>query len=304
MKQKLLIAVLTLLAVSIAADAQESASRIIEEGGAGPYKAIMRAEPTLPEHTVFVPQDLTAFSAENKLPVLVWGNGACANSPWEHLNFLNEIASHGYIVLATGNIPMVDGRYNGPMSRTSQQIESIDWIIAQNSDPTSPYYRKVDVDNICMSGMSCGGLQTLSNCTDPRISTLMICNSGLFMDATEAMPGMPMPTKEKLKEISTPIIYILGGEEDIAYGNGMDDFRRINQVPSCAANFPAGHAGTYLKPHGGEFSVVALAWLDWQLKGDADAARMFIGKHPLLSERPGWTLDRNKKMEKLKLKKE
>ena len=270
-------------------------SRIIEDGGTGAYKAIMKEEKGLPEHTVFVPQDLAPFSATKPLPVLVWGNGACANSPWEHMNFLNEIASQGYIVLATGIIPMKDEWYKGPMSRTEQQIESIDWIIAQNADPASPYYQKIDVKNICVSGMSCGGLQTLFNCADKRIKALMICNSGLFnqQNANQAVGGMPMPPKEKLKEIHTPIIYILGGKEDIAYENGMDDFHRIDHVPAYAANFPVGHGGTYREPHGGEFTVVALAWLDWQLKGNQEAAKLF--KNGELKKRKDWTLESNGK---------
>ena len=89
-------------------------------------------------------------------------------------------------------------------------------------------------------------------------------------------------------------IYILGGEKDIAYGNGMDDFHRIDHVPACAANYPVGHGGTYAQPHGGEFSVVALAWLNWQLKGDKKAARMFEGNDCELSKREGWTIEKNK----------
>ena len=270
-------------------------SRIIEEGGTGAFKTVMKEETTLPEHTVFVPQDLTPFNAQKPLPVLVWGNGACANSPWEHMNFLNEIASQGYIVLATGIIPMKDEYYRGPMSRSEQQIESIDWIIKQNADPTSPYYQKIDVKNICVAGMSCGGLETLFNCADKRIKTLMICNSGLFnqQNAGQAVGGMPMPPKEKLNEIHTPIIYILGGKEDIAYENGMDDFHRIKHVPAYAANFPVGHGGTYREPHGGEFTVVALAWLNWQLKGDMESAKLF--KNGELKKRKDWTLESNGK---------
>ena len=270
-------------------------SRIIEDGGTGAFKTVMKEETTLPEHTVFVPQDLTPFNAQKPLPVLVWGNGACANSPWEHMNFLNEIASQGYIVLATGIIPMKDEYYRGPMSRSEQQIESIDWIIKQNADPTSPYYQKIDVKNICVAGMSCGGLQTLFNCADKRIKTLMICNSGLFnqQNAGQAVGGMPMPPKEKLNEIHTPIIYILGGKEDIAYENGMDDFHRIKHVPAYAANFPVGHGGTYREPHGGEFTVVALAWLNWQLKGDMESAKLF--KNGELKKRKDWTLESNGK---------
>ena len=280
----------------------EPKSRIVEDGGTGAYKAIMKEDFSLPEHTIFVPQDLSAFDKKNPLPVLVWGNGACANSPHEHINFLNEIASHGYIVLATGVIPMEGGWYRGPMSRTEQQIESMDWVIAQNADPASPYYQKIDVKNICVAGMSCGGLQTLYNCADPRIKTLMICNSGLFnqQNANQAVGGMPMPPKDKLKEIHTSIMYMLGGESDIAYGNGMDDFKRIEHVPACATNLPVGHGGTYAQPHGGEYSIVALAWLDWQLKGDKKASKMFVGKNCDLLKRKDWSIEKNAAFNKLK----
>ena len=277
-------------------------SRIVEDGGTGPFKAVMKEEKGLPAHTVFVPQDLSKFNQKNALPVLVWGNGACTNSPWEHYKFLNEIASYGFIVLATGYIPMEEKPYRGPMSTTEQQIESIDWAIAQNNNPQSPYYQKIDVKNICVAGMSCGGLQTLFNCADPRITLLMICNSGLFnqQNAGQAVGGMPMPPKSKLKEIHTPIMYLLGGKTDIAYENGMDDFHRIDHVPACAANFPVGHGGTYREAHGGEFSVVALAWLQWQMKGDKNAAKMFKGKKNLLSKRKDWTLEKNAKFNSLK----
>ena len=272
--------------------------RIVEDGGTGAFKAVMKQEPTLWAHTIFVPQDLSAFDSRHPLPVLVWGNGACTDSPWEHFKFLNEIASHGFLVVATGHIPMEEKPYRGPMSSTEQQIESMDWVEAMNADPSSPYYQKIDVKNICVAGMSCGGLQTLYNCADPRIRTLMVCNSGLFnqQNAHQAVGGMPMPPKEKLNDIHCPIIYILGGETDIAYNNGMDDFHRISHVPACAVNFPVGHGGTYRQPHGGEFSVVALAWLQWQLKGDKQAAKMFKGKKCQLSTRQGWTIEKNKKM--------
>lgn len=277
-------------------------SQIVEEGGTGPYKAIMKEDASLQAHTIFVPQDLSAFNQENPLPVLVWGNGACYNSPFEHYLFLNEIASYGYMVVATGYIPKegVPYDFEMPRSTTEQQIESIDWVIAQNADKNSPYYNKVDINNIALAGMSCGGLQTLYNCADKRIKTMMVCNSGLFNDASVAMPGMPMPDKSKLNEIHTSVMYMLGGKEDIAYGNGMDDFSRINHVPACATNLPVGHGGTYAQPHGGEYGIVAVAWLNWQLKGDKQAAQMFVGDDCALASREGWTIDKNDLFKELK----
>ena len=295
MKKILLSVCMLCMAVVAMAQADALKSKIVEDGGQGPYKAIMTEVPGLQAHTVFVPQDLSKFGKKNPLPVLVWGNGACTNSPWEHFKFLNEIASYGFIVVATGYIPMEEEAYRGPMSTTQQQIESIDWVFAQNQDKNSPYYNKIDTTPICLSGMSCGGLQTLFNCADPRVTALMICNSGLFnrQNANQAVGGMPMPPKEKLKEIHTPIMYLLGGKTDIAYENGMDDFHRIEHVAACAANFPVGHGGTYRQPHGGEFSVVALAWLQWQLKGDQKAAKMFRGKDCEILNRKDWTIEKN-----------
>ena len=268
-------------------------SRTVEEGGTGPYKVLMLEDSTLAAHTLFVPADLSPFGKKNPLPVLVWGNGACTNSPWEHYKFLNEIASHGFLVIATGYIPMTDEPYRGPMSTSAQQIESIDWILAKNAEKGSPYYGRIDTEHIAAAGMSCGGLQTLDNATDPRLATIMICNSGLFINPRTAVPNMPMPAKERLQEIEVPVIYILGGPEDIAYENGMDDFHRLTKVPAFAANYPVGHGGTYRQPHGGEFTVPAIAWLQWQLKGDAEAAKLFQGEPCGLSLREGWTVEKN-----------
>ncbi|MDO4818926.1 MAG: alpha/beta hydrolase [Prevotella sp.] len=275
------------------ANAQELQSRVVDGGGLGQYKSIMKEVADLKAHTIFCPQDLSKFSKDNPLPILVWGNGACTNSPWEHYRFLSEIASHGFLVVATGYFPKDDTPYHGDMSTAEQQIESIDWAIAQNTCEKSPFYGKLDTKHIAASGMSCGGLQTLFNCADPRISCLMICNSGLFIDAKAAIPGMPMPQKTKLEEIHCPIIYILGGPTDIAYQNGMDDFHRIQHVPSIAVNYPVGHGGTYRESFGGEFRVPAIAWLSWQLKGDKKAAKMFVGKKSIISQREGWSIEKN-----------
>ncbi len=51
---------------------------------------------------------------------------------------------------------------------------------------------------------------------------------------------------------------------------------------------------------GGEFTAVALAWLQWQLKGDKKAAKMFVGNDCDLSKRKDWTIEKNAKFSTLK----
>lgn len=269
----------------------ETNSRTVEDGGTGAYSALMVTDSTLVTHTIFRPKDLSVFGKKNKLPIIAWGNGACANSPWEHINFLSEVASHGFLVIAIGPMPQ-EGEHGSGRSTSSQLIDAINWAIAQNSDKASQYYNKLDITKIAVSGMSCGGLQTLETAPDSRITTTVVCNSGIFINQGGGMPGMPGLTKDHLAKLHTPTLYLLGGEKDIAYNNGMDDFKNINHVPVFVANMDVGHGGTYSQPHGGEFAKVATAWYKWQLKGDKEAAKMFTGNPCGLSTSPIWTVEK------------
>jgi len=267
---------------------QSTLSEIIENGGTGDYPAIMVTEALLPTHTVFKPQDLAQFGQENKLPIIAWGNGACFDSPFEHVNFLNEIASHGFLVVAIGNMP----KQTDVRSKSHKLLDAIDWAIAQNADPNSPYYHKLDTEKIAISGMSCGGLQALDVAGDPRITTLGVFNSGVLPNPGAGRPGMPQVSKDHLNNIKVPALYLLGGESDIAYANGMDDFNRINHVPIFVGNIDVGHGGTYAQPFGGAYAHVATHWYKWQLKGDKEAGKLFTGKNPGLSKVEGWNWDK------------
>lgn len=273
----------------------ETALRTVEDGGTGPYPAVMVSDRTLPTHTLFRPKDLNPFGRNRRLPIVVWGNGACANSPWEHVNFLSEVASHGFLVVAIGPLPAEGqrGASGGPTS-SPLMTDAINWAIGQNSIRTSPYAGKLDTKKVAVAGMSCGGLQALEVAPDPRVTTVVICNSGILPSPRAGMPGMPSLAKDQLEKLHTPVIYILGGERDIAYNNGMDDVRRIQHQPVFAANLNVGHGGTYGRPHGGEFAKVATAWLQWSLKGDREAAKMFEGDPCGLAKMEGWKVEKKR----------
>lgn len=272
-------------------DFNNTTFRVVEDGGTGDFSAIMYTDETLPSHTIFRPKDLSSFGDNEKLPIIVWGNGACANSPWEHINFLSEVASHGFLVIAIGPMPQEGDRGSG-RSESSQLLDAINWAISQNNISGGPFYNKIDTDMIAVSGMSCGGLQTLEVAPDPRVKTVVVCNSGIIGNQGSGMPGMPQLSKDDLTKLHSPVLYLLGGESDIAYENGMDDFERINHVPVFVGNMDVGHGGTYREPHGGEFARVATDWYKWQLKGDEDAGKMFTGNVPILSLSEEWYINK------------
>jgi hypothetical protein len=141
---------------------------------------------------------------------------------------------------------------------------------------------------VAISGFSCGGLQALQIASDPRVKSLIVMNSGIFNDGKQGITGIDV-SKSLLEKIHTPTFYVLGGETDIAYANGMDDFNRLKHVPAYLGNLlGVGHGGTYWEPNGGKAAAAVVAWLEWQLRGDEEAMKMFVGEDCGMCRDPAW----------------
>lgn len=261
----------------------------VEDGGSGHYKAVIAHETGLDEFTVYRPADIkTAADKEGKLPLVVFGNGGCANTSDAFEKFLTEIASHGYVIVAIGPYPPMQGREG--MTDASLLNKAIDLMEGLSSQAESEFNGAVDLGKVAAMEQSCGGLQALDASLDPRIATTVVLNSGILKGMPGGMGGAKMK-KEDLAKLHAPIIYMLGGPTDIAYENGKDDFAQIQSVPAVCASLPVGHMATYREPLGGEFAKVAVKWLDWQLKGKEENRSFFLGAAEDRAGHPEWTVE-------------
>jgi hypothetical protein len=289
-------------------------SAVPDNLGTGPYLAMKAEISSLPHHVVYRPRNL-AMLGKQKLGVVAWGNGGCSNDGASTRFPLLELASHGFLVIASGNVLSGPGapskpvaapppRPNGsapagsgprqlppPLTKASDLTDAIDWALAENRRPGSDYFDRIDPKQIAVSGWSCGGLQALMAAQDSRVRTAVLQNTGIFINGPSPIPGMDLAKSELLK-LHTPVLYILGGPTDIAYANGMDDFKRIEHVPVAVANIATGHGGTYFQPNGGPVASVAVSWLQWQLRGDQQAAARFVGKDCGLCKDSNWTFQK------------
>lgn len=300
----ILVAALALLSAPLgAAEGDPVAGQVGNVAGSGAYPAISEVRAEAAQYTIYRP----AHMPEDPLPLVLWGNGACRDNGLSAAHFLREIASHGYVIVANGR-----ARSERPASRTIQEIPAsaippptrtadetsvagllagIDWAIAANAAPGGLFHDHIATDRVAVLGHSCGGLQAIAAGADKRISTVIALASGVYVRQGGGRSGVQVD-KADLAKLHTPIAYILGGEEDIAYANGMDDFGRIDHVPVLAASLPVGHGGTFSQYDGGDWARMSVHWLNWQLKGDTDAGRWFVGEGCRLCTSYGWDVVR------------
>jgi len=285
-----------------AAERQRQQDAVPDTPGTGRFAALKEVDPGLAEHVIYRPANLESLGS-SKLGVYVFGNGGCTDDGASARLHLLEVASHGYLAIAPGRIYNGPGKTQRPATRAAptgpggpaatvaaQLREAIDWALAENARKGSRYYGRIDPGAVAISGYSCGGVQALANAKDPRVATVVIMNSGLFVNGPTRMGGVDVG-KELLADLHTPTLYILGGATDIAYANGMDDFARIAHVPVAVANIDTGHGGTYWEPNGGAAAQVVVDWLDWQLHGTASAGAKFLGAQCGLCTEPKWKLE-------------
>ncbi len=162
-------------------------------------------------------------------------------------------------------------------------LEVLDWLTDQNATSGSEYYHCLDLDHVAAMGQSCGGAQVLGIAHDPRIKTCVMLNSGI---GDMEMMGA---TKESLKNLHTPMFYMIGGPGDIAYANAQKDYERIaDNIPVVMLNSKDGHSGTYYEKYGGNYAKAVVKWLDWQLKGKVGQSALFLDDDYLKMKFPDW----------------
>lgn len=267
--------------------------------GSGPQPAIVYSDESLPTHTIYRPENL-----RDHYPIVLWGNGSCVNSNFGYREFLAEIASHGFIVIAIGPYrdtpPPREQRPEDPAewppfeTHYSQMFDALEWIAAENGRQGGAFQDKVSVDRVAVMGHSCGGLQAVKASVDPRITTALVLNSGMMADDDQYMIRHELE-RSILDDMHAPIAYFIGGESDIAHANAEVDWQALQglDVAAVNANMDVGHGATYHLPNGGPFARGPLAWLEWQLKGDARAGAMFVGVDCGFCTDSEWSLRRH-----------
>ncbi|EAQ93213.1 hypothetical protein F5144DRAFT_55937 [Chaetomium tenue] len=205
-------------------------------------------------HTFYAPKEIPEGT---KLPVMLWGNGGCSADATGQAPFLTQLASHGVLVIASGTP-------GGQGSTTADVMkQSIDFI---STNAGQGDFASVDASRITAAGWSCGGVEAYAQIWDDRVQSVGIWSSGLLTNYTAA------------ENFRKPVFFFLGGQSDIAFGNGERDYNAMPAgVPKWKGNLDVGHGGTYTDFNGGKFGVIGGHWVEWTMRGNSSASAYLTG---------------------------
>jgi hypothetical protein len=276
---------------------------VAQRGGppTGPSPVVIEHDQTLATHTIYRPTDL----GSSKHGVLVWGEGGCAKNGLTFPEFLTELASHGFVIIADG--PPVDNagrggpggggapragggggapRAGGPPAGGAPGA-------APGAAPGGPGRGNAAmldgtalvqaIDWIAKEGNDKTS-RFYKKVETGRVAAMGMSCGGLMSYGASADPrvatvgiwnsGLIQPDEKIFAGLHSSVIIVTGGESDIAYANGKRDFETMPaKIPVFYGVHPSvGHGGTYNEDNGGAFGVTAVAWLKWQLMKDTSAS--------------------------------
>ena len=234
----------------------------------GPYQSVtVTAMGASTSFTIYHPKELAPNGAKN--PIVGWMSGGGTDHTLYPL--LPLLATHGFVVVAADVIPGIGEEAN----LGKQIIEGIDWAIAENDREGSAFFQKLDTSKLASAGYSMGSLATFQIAGDARLTTTVHISGGNM--APEPIRNLRAPAAF-LCGIATPDCGdILSSACDIAAANCDVDFGSAT-TPVFYGNFSSGHLGILTPPFQEQIQTEVVAWLRWQLMGDASIKARFVGE--------------------------
>ena len=217
---------------------------------------------------VYYPKEMT--ESEENYPVVVFVNGTGVYSS-KYPALFKHLASWGFIVIGNEDPSTCSG---------SSADTTLAWLLNENENPDSRFYQKVDAEHIGISGHSQGGVGVFNAINEQPHSNLYTCAVSLSptqLDWAEALKMHYEPNKTNI-----PIFILAAAENDVITPDGakqLYDAANSDKVVALRKNMD--HGQMLYSADG-----YVTAWFMWQLKGDTEAAKVFVGEDAELLRNP------------------
>ncbi|MBL3658905.1 poly(ethylene terephthalate) hydrolase family protein [Fulvivirga sediminis] len=241
--------------VSTVAFAQRSNFTQYENSGPYPVEIIRNEGSLFSGFDIYKPRNLG--SSGELHPILTWGNGTGA-TPITYNGLLRHMASWGYVVIAADDRNVGSG---------DEMVEGIDYMLAENADPGSEYYQKLNTQAIGAFGHSQGGAGTINTAKqDSRVTSI----------APLAPATFTFPFFYSTEDVNCPMFIMVGAIDALA--NPLAVFSTSFMSSSTTALYGSLEGNGHFSWVGsaGSFRKYVTAWFEATLKKDPDAEALFF----------------------------
>lgn len=223
------------------------------------------------KYELWYPAEL--LNGSKKFPVIIVSNGTGVKASKAKVMF-EHFASWGFITVGTEE----EYSWNGFSAEMS-----LNYLLKCNDDSESIFYQKIDTDNIGSVGHSQGGVGAINAVTDTKHSSVyktVVAESPANIELAESLEW-----DSDISKVNIPILLVAGtGKVDsqtiipIDKLNEMYDLVTQSPIKVMARRNGLDHGEILYSVDG-----YVTAWFMWQLQGDNEAAKAFIGDAPELN---------------------
>ena len=223
------------------------------------------------KYEIWYPAEL--LNSNKKFPVIIVSNGTGVKASKAKAMF-EHFASWGFITVGTEE----EYSWNGFSAEMS-----LNYLLKCNDDSESIFYQKIDTDNIGSVGHSQGGVGAMNAVTDTKHSSVyktVVAESPANIELAESLEW-----NSDISKVNIPILLVAGtGKVDSQTIIPID---KLNEMYDLVTQAPIKVMARRNGLDHGEilYSVdgYVTAWFMWQLQGDNEAAKAFIGDAPELN---------------------
>ena len=219
------------------------------------------------KYTYYFPKELK--ESNKTYPVILYSTGTGVKGSTCYPLF-KHWASYGFIVGANED--------KNTWAGTSSD-RTLSYLLRMNENNESFFYQKVDTDNIGVTGHSQGGTSVFNVLTN--VSNSQMIKTGVALSPAHEALCEQLGWPYDLTKITQPILMVAGtkGSFEIETVSPIDALNTMYDKitsPKCLARktgYEHGHTSYIADGY-------TTAWFMWQLQGDMNAAKAFLGDSP------------------------
>lgn len=211
---------------------------------------------------IWYPADME--NSDTKYPVVLFVNGTGVGAS-RYKPAFEHLASWGFIAIGNEDPSTWEGK---------KADATLDWLLKANKDENSIFYQKLDLDNIGVTGHSQGGVGVYNTINATEHKDLYKCAVSLSPTEEETAVAIKIPYNPA--QTAIPVFMLCGTNNDVISPENMTkSYQKIASQKVMSVRKNAAH-GDMLYAADGYVTV----WFMWQLQGDEEAAKAFIGENP------------------------